>query len=269
MSGVLESLTALYDGKVPIILRTNKESGNRTHARTCFNLLGVGIRKRMGEVLTRGHFESGFLARMLWAVADPPPRKKGSENIRFRVSDNRAAYYEDIQEIVNDLIARVSMWPHDSRAPITMDTAAENRYNAWAEEGMQRVERYGDGEVVVPSFNRMMTSVVKAAALLAMYDQSNVITLKHLLPALKQAELWFRDMIRMASEISSSEFERRLDEVESFIASGKDKIRSEVEVRKKFTKFRPRDWQEIFEALKGSGRIRAAKEKRGYLEALS
>lgn len=269
MAGVLEIMTAMYDGKVPIILRNSKESGNKDHVRTAFNFIGIGIRKRMSEVLTRGHFESGFLARMLWSVADPPPRKKGSENIAFREVGKYTGYNDDIQEMVDDLIARVAMWPTDSRAPITMDKAAQNRYNEWAEEGLQRAERYGDGEVVIPSFTRMLTSVIKAAALLAMYDQTDVITLKHLLPALRQAEFWFRDMVRMASEISSSEFERRLDEVEGFIASHKDKIRSEVEVRKKFTKFRPRDWQEIFEALKGSGRIRNVRDKRGYLEALT
>jgi len=150
-----------------------------------------------------------------------------------------------------------------------MDKDAVERYNQWAEEGMSRVEQYGDGEVIVPSFNRLMTSVVKAAALLAMYDQTDTITLSHLLPAIRQAEMWFRDMIRMANEVSSSEFERRCDEVLAYISTGADKQRAETQVRRKFTRFRPRDWQEIFEALIGSGQIRKVREKKGYLEALT
>lgn len=269
LSGILETMTELYDGRVPVVLRTGKGNGNRKHTRTSFCFVGVGIRKRTAEVLTKHHFESGFLARMLWSVADPPARKKGSENVRFRNISERESYFKDIDQIVRDLTARVSIWPQDRRTPISMSDEAIERFNQWAEEGMQRVERYGDGEVLIPSFNRMMTSVLKAAALLAMYDQTDTIEIYHLLHALKQAEMWFRDMVRMAGEVASSEFERRLNQVEDFIASGKDRIQSEVAVRQKFSEYRPRDMLEIFEALKASGRIRNVMDKKGFLEALA
>ena len=268
MSGVLESLTELYDGHVPVVLRTGKDSGNKTRARTAFNFVGVGIRKRTAEVLTRNHFESGFLARMLWAVADPPPRNSGSEDLAFRTGI-QVNHYQAVSALVEELVARAAMWSQENPQPITMDAAALARYNQWAEEGMQRAERFEDGEAVVPAFQRLKTSVAKAAALLAMYDQTDKITLAQLLPAIGQAEFWFRDMLRMAGEVSASEFERRLDEVEAFIASGDGQMKTEVSVRKKFTRFKPRDWQEIFESLMGSGRIRKVRDKRGYLEALS
>jgi len=267
MSGVLEALTELYDGHVPVVLRTGKDSGNKKRSRTAFNFVGVGIRKRTAEILTRNHFESGFLARMLWAVADPPPRQKGSEDLFFQ-EGTRTNHYAAVLEIVEELMTRAAMWSTERPSPITMDAAALKRYNQWAEDGMQRAERFDDGEAVVPAFQRMKTSVAKAAALLAMYDQTDTITLRHLLPAIRQSELWFRDMLRMAGEVSASEFERRLDEVEGFIAAGEDKMKPEVAIRKKFPRHKPRDWQEIFEALQGSGRIRKVRDKRGYWEAL-
>lgn len=268
MAGALEQMTELYDGHVPVALRTTKDSGNRNRATTAFSFIGVGIRKRTAEILTRNHFESGFLARMLWAVADPPPRVAGSEDIMFRDDDVDHITTGYMADLVSDLVMRVSRWSTSKPVPVTMDAASLARYNQWAEDGMKRVEALGDDDVVVPSFQRLKTSVAKAAALLALYDQTDVITLKHLLPALAQAEMWFRDMMRMAGEVSASEFERRLDKVEGYIMTGKDSQRSEVDVRKKFPQYRPRDWSEIFDALKGSGRIRNAKDRRGYYEAL-
>lgn len=256
-AGTLEVMTKLYDGKVPQVLRNSKDAGNRKRARTVFNFVGVGIRAQTAEILTKRNFQSGFLARMLWSVADPPPRRKGSEDVAFADEDEVSRKYDTVMEdMVADLIRRVRKWPEDTPQAIRMDQAAINRYNKWAEEGMTLVENYHDSDILMPSFTRLGDSVLKAAALLAMYDQSDTITLAHLLPTLLQAESWFNDMVRMASEVSSSDFERRLNEVEAFIMSGENQTRLESSIRKKFSRFRPRDIEEIFLALVQSGRIK-------------
>jgi hypothetical protein len=266
-AGTLETLTDLYDGRVPVVLRATKDSGNKNRARTIFNFVGVGIRKKTANILTKDYFESGFLARMLWSVADPGPRRKGSEDLHFNEPDVNTHRYDSVlDDIVTDLITRVRMWPEEKPVAIRMDKAALNRYNRWAEEAMQIAERYGDGDIVVPAFQRMKTSIAKAAALLAMYEQSKEIKLVHLLPAIAQAELWFNDMIRMASEVSSSEFERRLDAVEKYISSGREGLMLESSVRRKFAQLRPREIDEVFSALKAQGRVRSKPGQK--LEAL-
>jgi hypothetical protein len=227
--------------------------------------LGVGIRKRTAEVLTRNHFESGFLARMLWCVADPPPRVPGSEDIEFEDDEVTDTFDPVLDDLITDLMVRVRAWG-DRKNPIKMDQASRKRYNTWAEHAMQIAERHGDGEILVPSFQRLKVSVAKAAALIAMYDQSSTITMKHLLPALLQAEAWFNDMVRMASEVSSSDFERRLNEVESYITSGEGQSRLESAVRRKFSRLRPREMEEILLALKAAGRIKGMTGQR--LQAL-
>ena len=263
--GTLETFTDLYDGQVPVVLRASKDSGNKNRAKTVFNLVGVGIRKRVAQVLTKEYFESGFLARMLWSVADPPPRKKGSEDIRFE--EDSVRFDPVLDEMVDDLARRVHHWLETSQG-ITMDTASLNRYNRWAEEAIQSAERYGDDDILVPSFQRMKISVAKAAALLAMYDQTTLIGMNHLLPALQQGELWFNDMIRMASEVSSSEYERRLDEIVAHISTGAEQQMLDSSVRRKFAKLRPREMDEAISSLVAQGRIRKVKDAKQKWEVL-
>lgn len=265
-SGTIDTLTDLYDGKVPVTLRATKDAGNKNRAHVVFNLVGVGIRKRVGHILTKEFFESGFLARMLWSVADPPPRKKGSEDVWFE--ENASRFDPVLDDLVDDLAKRVNAWSLDKPASITLDQASLNRYNRWLEETMQVVERYGDGDILIPSFDRMAKSVLKATALLAMYDQKEVATMAHLLPALQQAELWFNDMVRMASEVASSEFERRLDEIVAHITTGADQQMLDSSVRRKFAKLRPREMEEALSALVAQGRIRKSKDARQKWEVL-
>lgn len=255
--GTLEKFTELYDGKVPVVLRATKEAGNTKRARTAFCFVGVGIRAETAEILTQKNFRSGFLARMLWSVADPPPRRPGSEDIEFEDDTTIARKFDPVMDdMVADLVRRVRKWPLTNPSAMKMTDEAKARYNRWAESAMQIVERHGDSDILSPSFKRLGDSVAKAAALLAMYDQADEIHEGHLLHALLQAESWFNDMVRMASEISSSDFERRLNEVEAFIMAGENQTRLESAIRRKFSRFRPRDMEEILTALKQSGRIK-------------
>lgn len=272
MVGTVETFTALYEGRVPVSLRATKDSGNRNRARTVFNFAGVGIRNHVAEVLTKRHFESGFLARFLWSVADPRPRKPGSESVEHYDEDvaesEKDKFDAEMTELIRPMVKNTRKWSLDKPKPIKMDTAALNRYNRWIEDGMKLAESFGEDEVLVPSYKRMTISVYKASALLAMHDGTDTVTLKHLLPTLAQAELWFMDMTRMAAEVSSSDFERRLDEVESFIITGEDKKRTEASTRKRFARFKPNEFDEIIRALQAAGRVRRDPNDRNRLEAL-
>lgn len=271
MSGAIETFTKLYDGEVPVVLRATKDSGNRNRARTVFNFVGVGIRKATAEILTKNHFESGFLARMLWSVADPPPRKPGSEDAQFADEESaaeKAQFDAEMDEIIAPFLRNVRRWPIAKPREVRFDDASLTRYNKWAEEAMALSESYGDDGILVPSFQRMKTSIMKSAALLAVHDNTQQVTLRHLLPALAQAELWYSDMVRMAAEVSSSEFERRCNEVENFIL-GDAQGKLESAIRKRFARYTPTQMNEIIQALMSQGRVRRMKTDRQRLEALS
>src|SRR5690606_10980337 len=67
MSGSIERMTDLYDGRVMGTLRAGKDASIKTRAQVVFNILGMGIKDEIARVLTDDHFKSGFLARFLWA----------------------------------------------------------------------------------------------------------------------------------------------------------------------------------------------------------
>ena len=268
----LETFTKLYDGRVPKVIRASKENSNSNNARTVFNFTGVGIRKRFAEILTRSHFESGFLMRMTWAVDDPPVRKKGDFAIHF--DQNKSAGelapqpFDDRQnKLVKALFDGAKNWSPANPVKLWMAMATENRYNRWIEDALDGVDKR-DQDFLQAAVLRLAGTVRRCAALLALHEGSSVITMAQLLPALEQSELWWRDMVRMASEVSSSEFERRQIEVQQYILSGADHRRLESAVRRKFSRFRPREMEEVLTALQKSGWIRPVKGTQ-QLEALS
>jgi hypothetical protein len=95
----------------------------------------------------------------------------------------------------------------------------------------------------------MKTSIVKAASLLAMHDGTTTVTLKHLLPTLAQAELWFltwcvwpqRCRLRTSSASAMT--------WKGFIKAGKDSKQLEANVRRRFGKYKPNEFDEIVRAL--------------------
>lgn len=252
--GTLQYFTDLYEGRVPVTLRAAKDAGQPKRVRTVFNLLGVGIREDVGKTLTKDDFKSGFLARMLWSVADPPPRAPGSDDW---VDEMEAETDEaDVARIVLDLKRRANKFVPESPSAIRIAPDAKARYNVWAEQVRRHSEEYGDAALSA-AVDRFQHSVRKAAALLAMYDGSEVIELPHLLGALAQAELWYGDMLRMLGEVSSSDFERLLNEVEAFIAQGMNGERADSAVRRKFANLKPQEINDVLNSLKSQGRVRS------------
>lgn len=265
-SGTLTTLTDLYEGDVPVTLRATKGAGNRKRAKTVFNFLGVGIRSDTATVLTRANFESGFLARMLWSIADPPPFRAEDEHLDLGEADDYYRYDDLMDEMVADLSERADQWPEGARAPLKFDDAAAKRLNEWAEELASYVAHSLDEPGLNAAKDRLKWSVAKAATLLAMYDGSDDVTIVHLLPALAQAERWATDMVRMFLEVSSSDFERSCAEVENYISYGDNRQRTEPTIRRKFARLRPQQFDEVMQALRGQGRIRKTQE--GRWEAL-
>lgn len=251
--GVIQYLTSLYDGDVPVVIRAAKDAGQSKRARTVFNLLGVGIREDIAKVLSKDDFKSGFLARMLWCVADPPPRVKGSDDWPDTIE--MAKDESDIARLVHDLGKRAEKFDRSMRVPVTVNDEALVRYNYWTETVRRHSETFDDGTLEA-AVGRFFHSTRRAAALLALYDGSQTIGLRHLLPAIAQAELWYADLLRMYNEVSASGFERLLNEVEHFILLGTEGARQDSSVRRKFANLRPQEINDVLASLKAQGRIR-------------
>ena len=112
-------------------------------------------------------------------------------------------------------------------------------------------------------------SVWKAATLLAMHDKSDEVKLSHLLTAIYYSEEWFENLVRMASAISASEWQRDVDALEAFIVDRGGRVRYE-ECYRKFSNKKKREFDDMVEALRSQARVHAVVDSRKtYLEILA
>lgn len=248
-AGTTEAFTKLYDGEVPVVLRATKGSGNRNRAETRLNFVGVGIRKRVAEILSRPHFESGFLMRMVWSVADPPRYKKGDSDLQLG-SDDGPMFDHALTDLMMPVLTRRSVINVDNAVQVKVEQDALERLNKFTHD----LHVAADDEVLDAAVDRLRDSVLKAASLLAYLDESPV-TLYHVWHAIRQGELWFNDLRRMLGEVSSSSFEHTMNEVNRFIAAGDNHQRLESAIYRKFA-FKPTEFNEVMSGLQKAGYIR-------------
>lgn len=273
MSGVLGTLTDLYDGHVRVALRATKGQGQSNRSEVTFNFLGVGIAHDVAEVLTDKNFRDGFLTRFVWSIADPVPITREREEVE-QGNDFDEVFKEDpqIAEFCRTFQVSMRKWRQKEAHVIKMDAESLRRYNDWKWDIAQLVMASPNAATLEPSRQRLAVSVWKAAALLAMHEKSDMITMDHLLPALAQAELWFADMERMAGMISANDFQRKVDGLEAYVLTGVNQRRNIANVYKTMLNthgLRKSEVDEIVSNLHYQGRLRQVKDDgKTYLEVI-
>lgn len=269
MAGTLGKFTDLYNGEVPVVLRATAGAGNKLRNETSFSFIGVGIREQIASVLDKKHFASGFLARMLWAVADTPAYNDSFGIIERRSVTGEAASYDPERDRISKKLAKaVRKYKFDKENVIDFSEDAWERFMDWSKKFTKDAYHSPLTTIIYPTSDRMKYSVAKSAALLALYDNSEKIEVSHVLHALAQGELWNRDMTRMAGEISNSDYESKLNEVERYISTGSGGKRKDAAVRRQFARYRASEYEDIIKSLCKQGRVRYDPSNRQILEAL-
>lgn len=118
-------------------------------------------------------------------------------------------------------------------------------------------------EVIRGPLTRHMETMVKCAALLALYRGDTDFTLTDALVAISHAENWYEAMIRVVSETSESDFSRDCLEIERYIRAEGGKV-SEVKINHRFRSLirrSPRELDDRFDHLIRSGRINRFADK--------
>jgi len=220
-SGGLELWTELFDGDVPKMLRIqNKEASNKA-AKTIFEVWLMGTMDGMRKVLTTEMFESGFLPRFIFAIGDPPMETKESMIPRERTKeDTERGFDVFVRQSAREFQAIRAGFKeiHGSRkAPIHSDQDALDRLGEASWAIFQFLDGHRNRHVLKIAQRRIGMSIRKAAALLAIYEQSPTVTLRHVLIALGAAEEWLENLIILADEISASDWARESDEIEAYI----------------------------------------------------
>lgn len=278
MSTAADQFTELYDGHVPVVIRsTGGKSANSAvqteRAETHFIMYLMGITSKVSEILTVDYFRSGFLARFIYAIADAPERTYELEAIE-QAPEEEVAITRDFEmdTLVRSLYESKLWWEKKGAPfprPVRMTDEALQRFNKFKWDMGTYVEGHQYEESIEPSRQRLSLSIWKVAVLLAMYDRSDMVELRHMLIAIHYSENWFRNLERMAASVSESEWQREVDELETIITSKGGKMRYEDAYRR-FGRKRKREFDEMIEALRSQGRMRMyVDNSKTYLETIA
>src|SRR5690606_37877869 len=172
LSGLKETLTELYDGRVRGRVRAS--SGKTDSAKTCFSLWLSGVTSDVTDVLQLSDFGSGFLARILIVVADPPQRTP--ENVRLERMDAASAQ---------------TLTEPGSQVPVGFTKQAWERLNQFNWDAGSEAEKTDMRDVLEPATDRMVKNVMKTALLLAMVEQKTEADIEHVLKAIDLGGRWF------------------------------------------------------------------------------
>ena len=267
MATAAERFTELYDGHVPVVVRstgggTPDKGMQSERAETNFIMYLMGITSKTADVLTTEYFRSGFLARFIYVIADAPDRTYESEAIQQADELEVAVRDEEMHAIVRSLYDSYMYWQKKGAPfprPVRMTDEAMERFNAFKWEMGNFTAGHEHEESIEPSRQRLALSVWKCAVLLAMYDKSDMVEVRHLLIAIHYAEDWFKNLVRMAGAISASEWQREVDELEALVTAKGGRMRYE-EAYRRFGAKRKREFDEMVDALKSQGRMSVTNE---------
>lgn len=276
MAAAADQYTELYDGRVPVMLRsTGAQNGGKAiqteRAETNFLMYLMGITSKVAEILTVDYFRSGFLARFIYVVADAPDRTRESEDLTQANEVEVTSRDEEMDALVRSLYDSALWWQKKGGVfprPVFLEQDALERFNQFKWDMGSWTEGHPNEESIEPSRQRLSLSVWKIAVLLAMYDRSERVEKIHVLVAIKYAEEWFGNLVRMAGAISASEWQREVDSLEALVQSKGGKMRYE-EAYKRFGSKRKREFDEMIEALKSQARMNMYNEaQKTWLELI-
>ncbi len=272
MASAAERFTELYDGHVPVTIRSSKTKTQTDRAETNFIMYLMGITSKTADVLTTEYFRSGFLARFIYVTAPTPPRTKESEDIQQADEYEVVVRDEVLENMMKNLSSSVMWWQKKggpAPRPVRLSQRALERFNQYKWEMGNWSESHPEKESIEPSRQRLSLSVWKCAVLLAMYEKSEEVQERHLLTAIYYSEDWFWNLVQMAGAISASEWQRDVDRLEAFIVERGGRIRYE-EAYKKFSNKRKREFDEMVEALNSQARAHEVVDnQKRYLEVVS
>lgn len=256
-AGTVEFFTDVYGGWVPVRIRNDREdktSGQR--ASTKFLMHFMGVPSEVASALSIDYFKSGFLARFIYvtATAAPDIDETVRESEAFDDSGNEIdpGLTSFIRKVTS---ARLAAKRSGGAWRIKMTDEANVRWNKFKVDMGLAVKGQRFEEIVEPARQRLAFSVWKVAALIALGSQEREISLQHILKAISYAEDWFQNLIKLATQISASEWEAFCDDVEK-VATSAGKVRYST-VARRFPGKRPRELQDAVASLVAQGRIRS------------
>ncbi len=256
MSGLNDMLTALYDGAVSGKKRATGDTKNVGSVKTNFVLFLMGIVTKITDILTLEDFQSGFLARFIHVIGEAPERTRETEWLAQAPINEISMGDDGFLAMTRGLHKTRTAWHTRLKGFTTVGIRfhddAWRRWNDAKWDMQQSILQHDRAEVLEAGTDRLALSIAKAAALIAMADGRDTVSMDDLLVALRYGEGWVRDMVKSSELVSESYWQKDMQEVaEAIIAKGGEARWEEVYAR---SGKRPSEFMQIIEGLTQSGR---------------
>lgn len=267
--GLREHMTELYGGRVRMRVRASmvgsedeQPSGN---IRTNFVMFLCGTLDQVTSALTIDDYQSGHLARFLVAEADPPPMTKEDMYIEQYDGQDRS---DDIvrRSLLNELAASRQFWLGQVKGfgrpkMIPFTAEAWQRYLDVKWEIYETAKNHELNEVLLPTTDRMGTSVMKCAVLLAMSEKMERVEMRHVLKAIALAEEWYSATAMIAGRILHSSWSARQEELLAAAKSRVDGITQQELYSRYRTRMQEKDIESDLNVLMKAGLIKKVAER--------
>lgn len=264
MSGMANKMTDLYGGKVSGKLRATGEQKRRAAVNAALVFYAMGIEHQVAQVLTEEDFQSGFLTRFIYVMAEAPKRTPESDYLeQADVNEVKqgdpvfSALCARLENARDHWDSFVEVDGPTQGVPCTSDAWA--RLNRFITDVLDAAEGHEKAQIIEASAQRLTLSILKAATLLAMFDTCDEVELPHMLAAINYCSGWFVHMVTMANSVSASLWRKKQQAIEEFLLSKGGQCKWEVvyKAMNRSMDMRPREFAEVMTALQESGIVHA------------
>lgn len=223
MKGFLETLNELYDGHARGRLRANKAT---KEAPVVFIQYLMGIRSQIQDNLELSDFASGWGPRQIWIRGDTPPRTRDNSKVKQQ-QENEHGTYIDVE--FERLTARMRMmrdrWEESQRGdrsdkkklfadPEVWDRMADLEWDL-----TELFQEHPRKEILTPCMQRLSNNAMKVAALFAMSEGRQRITMQDAINTRYYVARWVEDVLIMVEGVNESLYAREIKQLEKWIAS--------------------------------------------------
>lgn len=241
MSSMMPLLTKSYDGYIPSVAR--KDKGGKVAYQTAtpyyMTFYGTGILDQAAKHLTTEKVESGFTPRCLIVIDDRDKYITSSRDVTLMKVSASTGKIEDKQRdfMLSNLIKSVAKFdagfstrqatrlPNEEvRIPVEFEPGVFERWIDFSEEAKVLAEQHMlNSRELFPGTERMTFSVLRIAALLAMYQGPNqkgsiVVTMREMLKAISLAPIWLSSNEVFIHHVKNSNFSNKVDKLINFVA---------------------------------------------------
>ena len=241
MSSMMPFLTKSYDGTIPAVAR--KDKGGKVVYQTptpyYMTFYGTGILDQSAKHLTKERVESGFTPRCLVVVDERDHYITSSQDVKLVAVNPSTGKIADKQRdfMLSNLIKATtkfdthfsarqtrSLAHEEVRVPVEFEPGVFERWIEFSEEAkVMAAQHVMSSRELFPGTERMTYSVLRIAALLAMYNGPNahagvVVTMRHMLKAIALAPIWMASNEVFIHHVKNSNFSNKVDKFISFIA---------------------------------------------------